>query len=206
MKIEAQMFSGEVCRAVGNYVYRLIDPRNGETFYVGKGKGNRVFAHVKDAENLRLEDGEDAASLKISRIREIMDAHLDVIHVIHRHEIPDNAIFEVEAALIDAFPGLSNAQGGHSSGSKGPMSTQEIIDKYALPTIPAAPSERLVLININRLENRSDREAILRQTQFSWRISTEKAESRLCSCRRSRHRRRSLHCEGMAASDACKLS
>ena len=28
------------------YVYRLIDPRNGETFYVGKGKGNRVFAHA----------------------------------------------------------------------------------------------------------------------------------------------------------------
>jgi hypothetical protein len=25
------------------YVYRLIDPRNGETFYVGKGKEDRVF-------------------------------------------------------------------------------------------------------------------------------------------------------------------
>ena len=31
------------------YVYRLIDPRNGETFYVGKGKGNRVFQHMKGA-------------------------------------------------------------------------------------------------------------------------------------------------------------
>ena len=28
-------------------VYRLIDPRNGETFYVGRGKGNRVFSHIR---------------------------------------------------------------------------------------------------------------------------------------------------------------
>jgi hypothetical protein len=28
------------------YVYRLIDPRNGETFHVGKGRGNRVSAHI----------------------------------------------------------------------------------------------------------------------------------------------------------------
>ena len=37
------MFSEEVCNKIGNYVYRLIDPRNGETFYVGKGRDNRVF-------------------------------------------------------------------------------------------------------------------------------------------------------------------
>ncbi|WP_250481199.1 hypothetical protein [Caballeronia sp. GAOx1] len=28
-------------------MYRLIDPRNGETFYVGKGKENRVFQHIR---------------------------------------------------------------------------------------------------------------------------------------------------------------
>ena len=40
-------FTKEVSDHLENYVYRLIDPRNGETFYVGKGKGNRVFDHVK---------------------------------------------------------------------------------------------------------------------------------------------------------------
>ena len=30
------------------YVYRLIDPRTYQTFYVGKGKGDRVFQHVKE--------------------------------------------------------------------------------------------------------------------------------------------------------------
>ena len=28
------------------YVYRLIDPRTGETFYVGKGKDDQVFSHA----------------------------------------------------------------------------------------------------------------------------------------------------------------
>ena len=32
-------FPPEVVQALGHYVYRLIDPRNGETFYVGKGQG-----------------------------------------------------------------------------------------------------------------------------------------------------------------------
>ena len=40
-------FPQEVVEALGCYVYRLIDPRNGETFYVGRGRGQRVFAHVK---------------------------------------------------------------------------------------------------------------------------------------------------------------
>ncbi|MCR2307669.1 hypothetical protein NSX65_32680, partial [Salmonella enterica] len=38
-------FPSGVIEHLGWYVYRLIDPRDGSTFYVGKGKGNRVFAH-----------------------------------------------------------------------------------------------------------------------------------------------------------------
>ena len=37
-------FPHDVVDKLKHYVYRLIDPRNGETFYVGKGKGDRVFA------------------------------------------------------------------------------------------------------------------------------------------------------------------
>lgn len=39
-------FPPGVMEHLGWYVYRLIDPRDGSTFYVGKGKGNRVFAHM----------------------------------------------------------------------------------------------------------------------------------------------------------------
>lgn len=30
------------------YVYVYIDPRNGEPFYIGRGKGNRMFSHLDD--------------------------------------------------------------------------------------------------------------------------------------------------------------
>ena len=38
---ESESFPADVARKLKTYVYRLIDPRNGETFYVGKGHGNR---------------------------------------------------------------------------------------------------------------------------------------------------------------------
>ena len=40
-------FAPEVQKKLAYYVYRLIDPRSGQTFYVGKGRQNRVFAHAK---------------------------------------------------------------------------------------------------------------------------------------------------------------
>ncbi len=168
----SETFSETVAKELGNYVYRLVDPRNGETFYVGKGKGNRVFAHMVAA--LTLEDDEDEVSTKLSRIREITRSGLDVLHVIHRHGIPDRAIFEVEAALIDAYPGLENIAGGRGSGDRGPMHAHQIKDKYDLPQIETEPEHKLVLININRFTGASPEE-IYEQTRLAWRIDRHKA-------------------------------
>ncbi|WP_206106141.1 LEM-3-like GIY-YIG domain-containing protein [Rhizobium leguminosarum] len=168
-------FPEEVCEKLGNYVYRLIDPRNGETFYVGKGKNNRVFDHAAGLPD-PSEDDSQPIGTKLERIRAIKDAHLQVIHVIHRHEIPDHAIFEVEAALIDAYPGLTNIQGGHASTDRGPMNHIELTDKYCLPELSLPPEHRLILININKLEDRSNRQAIYNLVCFAWRISKPRAE------------------------------
>lgn len=168
-----EVFSEAICKKLGNYVYRLIDPRNGETFYVGKGKGNRVFAHVAAA--LTHEKHEDELSTKISRIHDIKRSGLKVVHVIHRHGIPDNAIFEVEAALIDAFPGLSNIAGGHGSNDRGPMNAVQIIDKFELPEIDSSPQHKLVLINVNKF-SLSSTDDLYNQVRFSWRINKARAE------------------------------
>ncbi|WP_434722828.1 LEM-3-like GIY-YIG domain-containing protein [Mesorhizobium sp. RIZ17] len=156
---QLKRFPEEVCQKIGNYVYRLIDPRNGETFYVGKGKNNRVFDHAAGIPEV-AEDSDQTLGGKLDRIRAIKNAGLSVLHVIHRHEIPDVAVFEVEAAIIDAYPGLTNIQGGHASSDRGPMNHMELVDKYALPDFPADPRHALVLININKLDDRSDRKAI----------------------------------------------
>ncbi|EAV41054.1 hypothetical protein SIAM614_30031 [Stappia aggregata IAM 12614] len=169
-------FTEEVCEKLGNYVYRLIDPRNGETFYVGKGRNNRVFDHAAGRPGMSSESNETLGA-KLDRIRAIQNAGLDVIHVIHRHEIPNDAVFEVEAALIDAYPGLTNVQGGHASSDRGPMNHLELITKYDLPELPVDPEHSLILININKLENRSNRKAIYNLVRYCWRISRQRAEA-----------------------------
>lgn len=168
------MFSETVAEKIGNYVYRLIDPRNGETFYVGKGRGNRVFQHVKGALALDGET-EDAGSAKLDRIRQIENSGLQVQHVIHRHDIPTDAIFHVEAALIDAYPGLTNIMGGHGSNAAGPMHSTEIVARFELPELVPHPDHRLVLINVNQSVNDVSKLTLYDQVRFAWRISQTKA-------------------------------
>jgi hypothetical protein len=93
---EIESFPPEVSRELKTYVYRLIDPRNGETFYVGKGRGDRVFAHVHGEQKL---EGDEIDN-KIKRIREIQRAGFEVAHVIHRHGMNDETAFEVECPML----------------------------------------------------------------------------------------------------------
>lgn len=168
-----EKFSNEVSSKIGNYVYRLIDPRNGQTFYVGKGKGNRVFDHVDAA--LKIDEFDEDHDLKNEIILSIKNEGLEVIHVIHRHEIPDFAIDHVEAALIDAYAGLTNIQGGIGSSTLGPMNTNQIIKKYSLPEFEFNPKEKLVFININNIKDRSNPDSIYQQVKCFWRMSVAKA-------------------------------
>ena len=50
----------------GYYVYFLIDSRNGQIFYVGKGKGKRVKQHTREAKSNNVVN-----AIKVERIREI---------------------------------------------------------------------------------------------------------------------------------------
>ena len=105
---EHKSFPAHAASRLKSYVYRLIDPRNGETFYVGKGRGSRVFSHIRAEQ---IPEGDDLEN-KIKRIREIRLAGFEVAHVIHRHGMNEATAFEVEAALIDSYPGLTNIAGG----------------------------------------------------------------------------------------------
>lgn len=150
-----------------HYVYRLIDPRNGTTFYVGRGQGNRVFSHAAGQE--KPSDSEDNEVLKLKTIWTIKNAGFQVDHVIHRHGMGADTAREVESALIDAYPGLTNIQTGQDN-DRGVMHAEEVIRLYEAPEV--AFQHNLVLININRT---SDEQAPYDAVRYSWKIDPNKA-------------------------------
>lgn len=160
-------FPQEVIDELKYYVYRLIDPRNGETFYIGKGKGNRVFQHVKGA----ILSNDDSTETKLSTIREIIAAGLEVIHVIHRHGMTKENSLEVEAALIDAYPGTTNIMNGFGSNDFGPMHAKEIIDKYAAQE--AQIEHKVLMITINKSVSEK---SLYDATRFAWKLSQTKIQ------------------------------
>jgi hypothetical protein len=161
------MFTDEVAVRLGFYVYRLIDPRNGETFYVGKGKGNRVFTHVWD----ELGVNEDALTEKLQRIREIRKDGFEVAHVIHRHGLDERTALEVEAALIDAYPEADNIAGGRSSGERGLMHSRQIIERYAAPE--AVFRHAAILITVNR--SVAEKASVYEAVRYAWKLDPKKA-------------------------------
>ena len=160
----AKEFTPEVVEKLQHYVYRLIDPRNGETFYIGKGKGNRIFAHARGDIEV------DGLTEKMSRIRAIILAGFEVTHIVHRHGLGEKTAFEVEAALIDAYPGISNIMDGHGNSEFGAMHSEEIIRHYTVED--ADFKHKAVIISVNRsaLEY-----SLYEATRYAWRLDPKKA-------------------------------
>jgi hypothetical protein len=78
------------------YVYRLIDPRNDETFYIGKGKGKRVESHER-----RVRLGKETNPAKAQKIREIWQSGHEVKReIVGRFALEADA-YNAEAELID---------------------------------------------------------------------------------------------------------
>ena len=168
-------FPNDILEKLHWYVYRLVDPTNGETFYVGKGQGDRVFHHAK-GETFLAED--ELMPLKIGKIRSIMDKGFSVTHVIHRHGIENqNTAFEVEAALIEAYPNLTNIQGGHGSLIRGAMTAEKIVELYTLEE--ATFRHKLIVIDISRtfsMRRDATRKSLLDAVRFMWRLKKPRAE------------------------------
>lgn len=126
------------------YVYLLKDPRSGEIFYVGKGKGNRINNHSLEA----LIFGEDKSE-KIKRIRQITDTGRELQLVVLRHGLTEKEAFEIEASAIDLLgKNLTNIMSGHHSDERGIMSLKDVELKYQAE--PAVFKHNVLLVKVNK--------------------------------------------------------
>jgi hypothetical protein len=89
------------------YVYRLIDPRDGQPFYIGKGTGRRMHQHVSEARARRLGN-----STKHLRILEIETAGFEVEHEVMQDGLSEPEAYRLENHLIATTPGLTNIAPG----------------------------------------------------------------------------------------------
>lgn len=172
-------FKQTVIEALKNYVYCLVDPRDNKIFYIGKGKGNRVFDHVKGAVQ-----NENEENLKMTTIREIQNAGKEVLHYIIRHGIEDeNDAFLVESVLIDLLTYdkfntesvLTNIQAGHHQWNEGIKSIGDINALYDCAPLVPDENDKLILININKSYDLKERENIYEATRKYWRLDGYKA-------------------------------
>lgn len=96
------------------YVYRLIDPRFGSVFYVGKGQGQRAWSHQARV----IAGNYDGNSAKADIILAIVEAGLSVkVEIVERFADADDAL-DLEYRLIEESPHLTNDRRGFNSGAQ----------------------------------------------------------------------------------------
>ena len=171
-------FSNETIRSIGYYVYRLIDPRDGSTFYIGKGCGNRVFNHVQGA--IDYYDGVSPEEHnfekdpnKLKTIQQIREVGLEVLHVIQRWGLTEKEAFEVEAALIDCYPGLTNIVSGHNK-NRGVCNAVELNNRLSLEGYEEPTDFGYIIIKVRQwridqmTEQFGPRTARYEATRYRW--------------------------------------
>ena len=162
-------FSNAVCERIGYYVYILKDPRNDTIFYVGKGKGNRLFQHVQCA----LENATD--SDKYNLIREIHKDGKEVEHFILRHGLEEKLSLEIESTIIDllGIENLTNSVKGHDTWERGLKTVDEVFQHYDAKAVTF--DEPCIIININRLYTRGiSAQKLYDSTRASWIVGTKR--------------------------------
>ena len=162
------MFDEKTKQHLNSYVYLLIDPTTNQPFYVGKGKNDRVFDH------LRCACESETISDKYDKIREINNDNKTVGHIIVRHGLTDREASEIEASLIDVFDflksGLINIVGGQKSIEKGLITTDQIKRLYNAEPLTEISND-CVIININKqYERGNSKDAIYKATKETWTI------------------------------------
>lgn len=142
----------EVAERLGPfYVYLLIDSRTDEPLYVGKGTRQRLLSHGIEAEHLSV----DADHQKLRRIKELRDAGLKPAMDIVRWGLDEDTAPNVEAALIDCLPGLTNKVRGVGT-DVGRMPLRELVSRFGAEPLSEACETPALLITLSHWVDQED--------------------------------------------------
>lgn len=159
------------------YVYGLIDPRTNKIFYIGKGKGNRVFEHEKESLS-----NPNSEKLKLTKISEIKETGEQVRKIIINSNLTEAEAFAAEASLINIFNYLENTEltnilaGHHSSKA---MSVEEYEELNGAQELKEADiHHKILVIKINKLYQRGmPDDALYDVVRGIWRASLKKVKN-----------------------------
>ena len=102
-----------------------------------------------------------------------MDDGKEVVAIIHRWNLTEDEAFEVEAALIDCYPGLTNEQSGHGS-DYGVISADDLMVKLGAEEYDE-PKEDYVIIKTTK-PFICDRGSLYDAVRSAWRAKLSKAQ------------------------------
>lgn len=91
------------------FVYLLVDPRNEQIFYIGKGTKKRPYDHIKESYKIKTLN-----NFKSNRITEILNSQYDVNIIYFETELDESEAFKIERLLISTIgtKNLTNISGG----------------------------------------------------------------------------------------------
>lgn len=158
-------FNKNTIEHLGHYVYALIDPKDNTIFYVGKGTGNRVFAHV----NAVLKGKFSKITPKIEKIEEIHkrtdDSINKVKHCILHHGMTNEHALFIESVLIDLLhhntqfnlqnSDLANIQSGYDC-NRGIRTAEALAQFYNADETQFMPNEKVLALNISKTDGDID--------------------------------------------------
>lgn len=167
MKNHLKKFPNSVINNLKYYVYLYSDPETNEIFYVGKGKGNRVFSHLKEQNN----------NDKVRFIEKLKEKGLEpkIEILVHGLEDEETAL-RVESSVIDLIEigKLTNINSGYKSSSFGRMNIKQINSLYNKQSISITEPSILIRINQAFRYSMTDKE-LYDYTRGFWKMNIENA-------------------------------
>lgn len=170
-----QAFSPATIERLGYYVYALIKPDDQEIFYIGKGQGNRVFAHemAAEAQAPHTTEADEADELE-DKLALLAQYRGRVVRRIIMSGLTEREALLVEAALIAVLKDrLTNRVAGHYE----EFDTVEEVELQT-GTTPLGPvAHKVIFIKINRQwdDILAGRCTLYDATRMWWKLNIAKA-------------------------------